>query len=72
MGKRGWTPEQIEEAIQNGQQVSAQNKANGNPATRYINPTTGQSVVVDDVTGEIIHVGGPGFQYGSESGDLTK
>jgi RHS repeat-associated protein len=72
MGKRGWTPEQIEEAIQNGQQVSSQNKANGNPATRYINPTTGQSVVVDDVTGEIIHVGGPGFQYGPESGDLTK
>ncbi len=39
-------------------------------ATRYINPTTGQSVVLDDVTKEVIHVGGPGFKYGPGSGDL--
>lgn len=44
--------------------------ANGHPATRYVNPDTGQSVVVDDVTGQVIHVGGPGFQYGPGSGDL--
>jgi len=31
---------------------------------------TGQSVVVDTVTNEVIHVGGPGFKYGPESGDL--
>jgi hypothetical protein len=44
--------------------------ANGNSATRYIHPVTGQSVVVDNVTGNVVHVGGPGFQYGIQSGDL--
>jgi hypothetical protein len=70
MARRGWTPEQVDEAVASGRQVRAANKANGNPATRYIHPTTGQSVVFDDVTGEVIHVGGSGFKYGPESGDL--
>ncbi len=70
MARRGWTHEQIDEAVKSGQQVRAANKANGNPATRYVHPTTGQSVVVDDVTGKVIHVGGPGFKYGPASGDL--
>jgi RHS repeat-associated protein len=70
MEARGWTEESIQEAIKVGDQVQAVNKATGNPATRYINPTTGQSVVVDDVTKEVIHVGGPGFKYGTGSGDL--
>ena len=34
-----------------------------NSATRYVHPTTGKSVVVDDVTREVLHVGGPGFKY---------
>lgn len=29
-----------------------------------LSPTTGQSVVIDNATGEIIQVGGPGFKYG--------
>ena len=70
MKRRDWTPEQIEQAVESGEQVRAVNKANGNPATRYIHPETGQSVVVDDVTGEVIHVGGPGFAYGPDSGDI--
>jgi hypothetical protein len=70
MEARGWTRDAIDQAINEGQQVRAVNKANGNPATRYVNPMTGQSVVVDDVTGEVIHVGGPGFRYGTESGDV--
>jgi RHS repeat-associated protein len=70
MEARGWTDESIQEAVQSGDQVQAVNKATGNPATRYINPTTGQSVVLDDVTKEVIHVGGPGFKYGPGSGDL--
>jgi hypothetical protein len=45
-------------------------KATGNPATPYVHPKTGQSVVLDDVTGEVIHVGGPGFTYGPRSGDV--
>ncbi|MGC2372541.1 MAG: RHS repeat-associated core domain-containing protein [Solirubrobacteraceae bacterium] len=70
MEARGWTEESIQEAMKSDDQVQAVNKATGNPATRYINPTTGQSVVVDDLTKEVVHVGGPGFKYGTGSGDL--
>jgi hypothetical protein len=41
--------------------IPAQGK-NG-PATRYIYPATGKSVVVDNATGEVFHVGGEGFKY---------
>ncbi len=70
MEPRGWTKEAIQEAIQSGEQIKAVNKATGNAATRYVHPETGQSVVVDETTKEVIHVGGPGFKYGPESGDL--
>ncbi len=70
METRGWTEESIQEAINSGEQIRAVNKATGNPATRYINPTTGKSVVVDDVTKEVIHVGRAGMRYGPGSGDL--
>lgn len=64
MARRGWTPQQISEAIQNGQQFQAVNSVNpGNAATRYVHPATSRSVVVDNVTGEVIHVGGGGFVY---------
>jgi hypothetical protein len=42
----------------------------GGDARVVINPETGQSVVIDNSTGEVIHVGGPGFQYGPGSGDV--
>ena len=70
MSKRGWTKTQIQQAVRGGQQVRAINKANGNPATRYVHPKTVQSVVVDDVTGDVLQVGGPGFSFGPGSGDL--
>ncbi len=64
MTQRGWTPNQITEAVQNGQQFPAVNNVNpANAATRYVHPTTGRSVVVDNVTEEVIHVGGDGFVY---------
>jgi hypothetical protein len=59
----------LEEAIANGERIEAVNKATGNPATRFVHPGTGQSVVIDNVTWEVIHVGGPGFHYGPNSGD---
>jgi hypothetical protein len=63
-GRRGWTLDQITEAMQNGQQVAAANQVNpGNGATRYIHPRTGRSIVVDNVTQEVIHVGADGFVY---------
>jgi len=62
--KRGWTKDQITEAIERGEQFATENLVNkGNAATRYVNPTTGQSVVIDNVTNEVLHVGGPDFKY---------
>ena len=62
--KRGWTKEKIADAVARGKRFPADNLVNkGNSATRYVHPETGQSVVIDDVTKEIIHVGGPGFKY---------
>ena len=64
MVKRGWTPQQIDEAMAGGQKFSAVNNINkGNAATRYVHPQTGRSVVVDNVTNEVLHVGGDGFKY---------
>jgi hypothetical protein len=63
MAKRGWNDKQITEALStNG--IPARNAVEpGNPATRHVHPTTGQSVVIDNKTNEIIHVGGKDFDY---------
>jgi hypothetical protein len=64
MEKRGWTQKQVSDAISRGKSYPAENLVNkGNPATRYVNPETGRSIVIDDVTREVIHVGGDGFKY---------
>jgi hypothetical protein len=64
IAKRGWTPQQITEAMQKGKRFSAENLVNkANRATRYVHPDTGRSVVIDDITKEIIHVGGNDFKY---------
>lgn len=64
MQQRGWTPEQINEAVSSGQSFPAANNVNpGNGATRYVNPSTGRSVVLDAKTNEVLHVGGNGFKY---------
>jgi hypothetical protein len=61
---RGWTPQQVQEAIANRPSMfPAINYANGNPASGFVHPTTGQTVIIDNVTGNVIHVGGPGFHY---------
>lgn len=62
--KRGWTPKQITEAIRNGRKYDATNNVNkNNSATRYVHPKTKQSVVIDNKTKEILHVGGKNFKY---------
>ena len=64
MEKRGWDSAQIDDAVNSGQQFPAPNKLNpSNGATRYVNPKTGKSVVIDNTTGQVIHVGGDGFKY---------
>ncbi len=62
--RRGWTLTQIDEAVATGRRHPAPNYVNlGNTATRYIHPRTGQSVVIDDQTGEALHVGERGYKY---------
>ena len=60
MAKRGWTDQQVIEAMAT-KGIATQGKLG--PATRYVHPATGKSVVVDNTTGEIFHVGGEGFKY---------
>jgi hypothetical protein len=60
MRKRCWTEQQIREAIRTpGVRV----KGKIHPATRHVHPATGKSVVVDDRTGEIFHVGNERYKY---------
>ena len=60
MRKRGWTEQQVREAMQT---AGIPTPGKMNPAPRYVHPVSGKSVVVDDVTGEVFHVGGEGFEY---------
>jgi hypothetical protein len=60
MARRGWTAAQIVEALQT---PGVPIRGKKGPATRYVHPSTGRSVVVDDATGEVFHVGGDGFEY---------
>ncbi len=56
--------EDINDAIENGEQFPAPNNIHpGNPAIRYVNPSTGKSVVRDEITKEILHVGDDTFGY---------
>lgn len=63
MAARGWTDAQISEAIETGRRHAALNRETGGPASRYVHPETARSVVIDDATGEVTHVGGDGFVY---------
>jgi hypothetical protein len=64
MDKRGWTKGHIDEVIKSGRSYPAKNSVNpANEAARFVHPETGQSVVIDNVTQQVIHVGGHGFRY---------
>jgi hypothetical protein len=64
MNQRGWTEQQINDAMQFGESFLAPNNINpNNGATRYVHPTTGRSIVIDNATGRLLHVGGDGFIY---------
>ncbi len=64
MTGRGWTLEEIDETIANGEQAPAPNRVHPeNTATKYIDPKTGKSLVRDDITKEILHIGKAGYDY---------
>lgn len=63
MAQRGWTWRQIEEAKAEGHGYPVINRETNASATRYIHPGTGRSVIIDDTTGDVIHVGGDGYVY---------
>jgi hypothetical protein len=60
MRQRGWTEQLILEAMQT---QGIPTKGRNGSATRYVHPITRKSVVVDDASGEVFHVGGKGFKY---------
>lgn len=60
---RGCTAEAIDKARSQGAAHPAVNRETGGAAARYVHPVTGRSVVIDDTSGEVIHVGGDGFIY---------
>ena len=55
MKRRGWNERQIREALAT---KGIPTRGKKGPATRYEHPESGKSVVVDDTTGEVFHVGG--------------
>ena len=63
MLQRGWTQVQIDEAVSDGARHAAINLETGAAATRYVHAETGRSVVIEDASKEVIHVGGDGFIY---------
>jgi hypothetical protein len=62
MARRGWTEDQIVEALQT---KGIPTRGKSGPATRYVHPRTGRSVVLDNTTGEVFLVGGDDFEYES-------
>jgi hypothetical protein len=60
MAARGWTEQELREALATPPLPSTGKQG---PALRYVHPTSGKSVVVDQTTGEIFHVGGEGYKY---------
>jgi RHS repeat-associated protein len=63
MAERGWTQQDIQNVYQNGSTSTAIDRtAGGQPATQYLDPATGKFIVVNNTTGNVIQVSGPGFR----------
>jgi hypothetical protein len=70
--ERPWTDEQIDEAQLYGDRIDAFNRMKGEPftpATRYVHPDTGASVVIDNTTNTIVQIGKPDFIHNVNTGD---
>jgi hypothetical protein len=63
MNSRGWDHQQINEAFDQGTQEPAVDLEFQQPATRYLHPSTGKSLTVNDLTGRIVMLGDKLFKY---------
>ena len=66
MSKRGWAFDDIQQTLLKGKWTphSGTNYLNpGNPMSIVTNPSTGKSLIIDNVTKEVIQLGGKGFKY---------
>jgi len=64
MSKRGWALNEIQEAYDEGVSYPEVDFTDGGtPATRFVHPTTGKSVTINNATGGVIHVGDTNFRY---------
>jgi hypothetical protein len=63
MTTRGWTKAEIQQTYETGVRTKVVDKtAGGQPATQYLDKATGKFIVVNDATGNVIQVSGPGFR----------
>ena len=60
MRRGDWTEKMIREAMLTPGIAMRGKKG---PATRHVHPTSGCSVIVDNATGEIFHLGRKEFEY---------
>ena len=66
MTKRGWTTDDIQKTLSEGQWTEhiGDNWLNpGNSMSIITNTDTGKSLIIDDVTKEIIQLGDIGFKF---------
>jgi hypothetical protein len=63
MGPRGWTLNDVIETLNSPEKYQAMDYRTTpyQPATRYVNPSTGKFIVVNDETGELVQVSGEDF-----------
>jgi RHS repeat-associated protein len=63
MAQRGWTPQEITRVYREGVPSQVPDKTAGfTPATQYVDPATGKFIVVNNATGNVVQVSGPGFR----------
>ena len=66
MGNKGWTPDEIQQTLIKGKwkpHLGTNHMNPGNPMRLVTNPYTGKSLIIDNVTREIIQLGRKGYRY---------
>lgn len=62
MANRGWTQGEVERVVATGEQTTVVDRTAGStPATQYLDRASGKFVVINNATGNVVQVSGPGF-----------